>query len=242
VSANILIFGASGTLGGAIARELLERQCSLGLHYCAHRYACEKLFDESASPRISFFQADVTDAAALQNLGAECLKRFERLDGMVWACGIAKDAPLVSLADDDLRAVVNTNLKGFFLALKVFSRQFIKQKSGSILALSSHAALAGRAGGSAYAMAHSGLLALVKSAAREWGGIGVRVNALIPPFVAESRLGQSASPAFVENAKARSVLRTAKADASVFASFAAGILLNPSISGQVLSADSRIAG
>src|SRR6185436_8242393 len=112
------------------------------------------------------------------------------------------DAPLLSQKEEDLRTVLNVDLRAFFLVLKAFSRQFIKQKSGSVVALSSHAGVAGRTGGTAYAMAHSGMLALVKSTAREWGPLGVRVNAVLPPFVADSGMGRTASAEFAEAAKA----------------------------------------
>jgi NAD(P)-dependent dehydrogenase (short-subunit alcohol dehydrogenase family) len=106
--------------------------------------------------------------------------------------------------------------------------------------LSSHAAVAGRAGGAAYAMAHSGMLALIKSAAREWGGLGVRVNAVIPPFVPESGMGRQASPEFIAAAKVRRVLKSDSDGAAGVASFVAALLENPVISGHVLSVDSRI--
>src|ERR1043165_2885577 len=236
---TVLILGASGTLGSAIAAELLARGYSLGLHYNTHKEPCDTLL--ARSPDSARFQADLNDAAAPGQLAAAFTKRFERLDALVWACGIVKEAPLVSQPEADLRAVLNLNLKVFFLVLKAFSRQFIKQKSGSVLALSSHAGVAGRSGGSAYAMAQSGLLALVKSAAREWGALGVRVNAVLPPFVPDSGMGRQASPEFVAAAKMKRVLKAQTDAAAAVARFAADVLGNPAISGQVLSADSRIA-
>jgi len=239
---SALILGASGTLGGAIARELLARGCAVGLHYHVHKEPCEALARDAAAKNLhaACYAADLADPAAPAALAAAFLKDFPRIDLLVWAAGIVRDAPLASLPDDDLRAVLNTGLRGFFLVLKALSRQFIKQKSGSIVALSSHAALAGRAGGTAYAMAHSGLLALVKSAAREWGPLGVRVNAVIPPFVPESGMGREASPEFVAAAKAKRVLKADVDGADALATFVCGVLENPAISGQVLNADARI--
>ena len=233
-----LVLGASGTLGGAIAAELLQRGFRVGLHYNTRREPCDALLQNAADS--AAFQADLSDPLQPAALASAFLTQFERLDALVWACGISRDAPLLTQAEVDVRAVLNVDLKAFFLVLKAFSRQFIKQKSGMVLALSSHAGLAGRAGGTAYAMAQGGLLALVKSAAREWGGLGVRVNAVVPPFVAASGMGATASPEFAAAVKLKRVLRAEIDGAKALASFAVSVLQNPAISGQVLQCDARI--
>ena len=239
-----LLLGASGTLGGAIARELLARGYALGLHYHAHKEPCEELaaLGTAKGLRACCYASDLTADNAPGELAAAFLKDFGQVDGLVWAAGMVRDAPLATLPEDHLRAVLSLDLRAPFLILKAFSRQFVKQKSGSVVALSSHAALCGRAGGAAYAMAHSGLLALVKSAAREWGPLGVRVNAVIPPFVPESGMGRSASPEFIAAVKARRVLKAEADGAAALATFVADVLQNPALSGQVLAVDSRITG
>ncbi len=234
-----LILGSSGTLGGAIATELCARGFSVGLHYNTRKEACDVLLQNA--PDSAAFHADLSDPTQPALLSGAFLQKFERIDALVWACGISLDAPLVSQPEVDVRAVLNTDLKAFFLILKAFSRQFIKQKSGSVLALSSHAAWAGRSGGTAYAMAQSGLIALVKSTAREWGSIGVRVNAVVPPFVAESAMGRTASSEFVAAAKLKRVLKSEYDAAKSLGTFVVDVLQNPGISGQVLAADARIS-
>jgi 3-oxoacyl-[acyl-carrier protein] reductase len=255
-----LIVGASGTLGSAIARELFARGYRVGLHYHKRKNVCEKLAVELSdsglpSPLVGephsalqnggvrgavCYAADFLDAAAPQALATAFIKDFQSVDALIWAAGIVKDAPLLTLKEDDLRAVLNVDLKAFFLLLKAFSRQFIKQKSGAVVALSSHAAVAGRAGGAAYAMAQSGMLSLVKSTAREWGGLGIRVNAVLPPFVAESAMGKAASPEFIDAVKAKRVLKVESDGALACAQLVASVVENAAISGQVLSADSRV--
>ncbi|MFH0939380.1 MAG: SDR family NAD(P)-dependent oxidoreductase [Planctomycetota bacterium] len=235
-----LILGASGTLGGAIARELIARRYDVGLHYHSTRGSCEKLTSQGSATRIQFYPADFNDTAAPQVLATAVLKEFSRVDALVWASGIVHDAPLLILKEDDLRAQLNVNLKALFLTLKAFSRQFIKQKSGAVVALSSHAGVSGRMGGTAYAMSHAGILALIKSAAREWGAMGVRVNAVLPPFVPGSGMGRGATPEFFAKVKAARVLKIDSDGAAVVARFVADLIENPAISGQVLSVDSRI--
>jgi len=233
-----LIAGASGTLGSAIAAELIARGYAVGLHYHTQREKCETL--ALGVPSARCYAADFSDPAAPAALLSAFVKDFQRIDVLIWAAGIVRDAPVMTLKMDDAHAVLDVNLKAFFLLLKAGARQFIKQKSGCVVALSSHAALAGRSGGAAYAMAHSGMLALVKSAAREWGGMGVRVNAVLPPFVPESGMGRSASAQFNEGVKARRALKSETDGAVATALLVSSIIQNPAISGQVLSADSRI--
>lgn len=237
-----LVLGASGSLGSAIARELLSRGFAVGQHCHTHREPCEALAREAEAKGLKApcYAADLNSADAAAGLAAAFLKDSPRVDALIWAAGIVRDAPLATLSEEDLRAVMNLDLRGFFFVLKTFSRQFLRQKSGSVVALSSHAALAGRAGGAAYAMAHSGLLALVKSAAREWGPLGVRVNAVLPPFVPESGMGRSATAEFAAAAQAKRVLRAGVDGAAALARFVCDVVENPAISGQILSADSRI--
>ncbi|HYF48312.1 MAG TPA: SDR family oxidoreductase [Planctomycetota bacterium] len=232
-----LIAGASGTLGQAISRELLARGYQLGLHYHTRADACAAL---AASPGCKTYQADFRDPAAVQNLAAAFVKDFSRVDALVWAAGVVKDAPLLTLKEDDLRGVLDVDLKAPFLLLKALARQFLKQKSGAVVLLSSHGALAGRAGGSAYCMAHAGLLSLMKSLAREWGSSGIRVNSVVPPFVPESGMGRAATPEFIEAAKAKRALKVDTNGSAACARLVADALDNPAISGQVLSADSRV--
>jgi 3-oxoacyl-[acyl-carrier protein] reductase len=240
---SALILGASGTLGGAIARELLANGYALGLHYHTHREPCDVLTTEAAAKNVRTvcYAADFSDSAAPTALAAAFLKDFTRIDALIWSAGIVRDAPLLTQKEDDLRATLNIDLRAFFLVLKAFSRQFIKQKSGSVVALSSHAGVAGRAGGTAYAMAHAGMISLVKSTAREWGAMGVRVNAVLPPFVPESGMGRAASPDFAAAAFAKRSLKSEVDGAKAVALSVAALLENSAVSGQVISADSRIA-
>lgn len=241
-SSTALILGASGTLGGAITQELGCRGYSLGLHYNLQKELCENLASAAALKGIHArcFSSDFCDPKAPAALVSGFLKEFSRIDVLVCAAGIVRDGPVIALKEQDFRAVVNVNLRALFLVFKALSRQFIRQKSGSIVVLSSHAGVAGRAGGSAYAMAHSGALALVKSAAREWGPLGVRVNAVLPPFVSDSGMGRMASPGFASKVEARCVLKSQSNDIETFARLVGNVLENPRISGQVLSNDSRI--
>lgn len=228
-----LVLGASGTLGGGIARELAARGWRLGLHAHQHPERLPELDGARA------YRADFRDAAQIQKLAADFLADFGSLDALVWAAGIAHEAPVATLDEARLRDVLAVDLTAPFLFAKAFTRQFLRQRAGAFVALASHAARDGRVGGAAYAMAQSGLLALLKSLAREWGPSGVRVNAVVPPFVVDSGLGRAATPAFAEAVQHRSALKTAGEPVAAVAGFVAELIENSTATGQVFVLDSR---
>lgn len=230
-----LILGASGTLGGAVARTLAARGYALGLH--AHQHP-ERV--PEAPPGSKAYRADFREAGAAEELAKAFLADFGKLDALVWAAGISRDAPVAAQDEADLREVLAVNLTAPFLLSKALARTFLKQKRGRVVWIGSHAGLSGRAGGAAYAMAQSGLLALAKSLAREWGPTGVQVHAVIPPFVRDSGMGRTASAEFVEAVQKRNVFRPDADPAEAVAAFVANLLEQPTSSGQVFVLDARI--
>jgi 3-oxoacyl-[acyl-carrier protein] reductase len=234
-SQTALVVGASGTLGSAIAKALAAKGIALGLQ------AFQPPDKLPALPGARVYSADLRQGEQIQKLAAGFLKDFGRLDALVWAAGVAREAPVLTLGEGDLREVLAVGLTAPFLLAKAVSRQLLKQKSGSFVALSSHAGLSGRAGGAAYAMAQSGLLALVKSLAREWGPLGIRVNAVVPPFVPDSELGRAATPEFVATVQRKSVYPSLADPAAAVGEFIADLIVNPTASGQTFVLDARIS-
>lgn len=231
-----LVLGASGTLGAAIAAALSGRGFRLALHAHQHPERCPSL--ENAE----VFTADFREADQIKDAAKKIVKALGRVDACVWSAGVVNDKIAAKLTPDEMREVLAVDLTAPFLWCKALARTFLKQRSGSVLLLSSHAAFSGRVGGAAYASAQSGLLALMKSLAREWGASGVRVNALVPPFVAESGMGRASSPAFAEAVQKRSLLKTDADPVAAVSRIACEILETETASGQVFVVDSRVAG
>jgi len=233
-SRTALLLGASGTIGRAIATTLADQGYRLGLHACRHPERCPDL-DEA-----QVFEADFRAPEAVAKLTKSFLAAFGPPDALVWAAGIVREKPVGRLGEVDLREVLAVDLCAPFLLAKHFARSFLKRKGGTFLVLSSHAAWRGRVGGAAYAMAQSGLLALVRSLAREWGPYGVRVNAVVPPFVAASAMGQTADETFSSEVAQANVLRSKSDPVASVATGVAKILDLPLASGQVFVLDSRL--
>ena len=129
------------------------------------------------------FAVDVADAGQVEAAAKSIVETCGKVDVLVNNAGVTRDGLLMRMSDADWDAVIDTNLKGAFLFLKAFSRQFMKQRSGSIINVASVIGLIGNAGQANYAASKGGLIALTKSVARELASRGVNVNAIAPGFI-----------------------------------------------------------
>ncbi len=114
---------------------------------------------------------------------ARTLGELGRIDFAVANAGRAEDALVVRANTAHLDAMLDTNLKSAFHLVSAVARPMMKQRSGSIVLVSSIVGLTGNAGQAAYAASKAGLLALAKSTAKELGSRNVRVNAVAPGFI-----------------------------------------------------------
>jgi len=126
---------------------------------------------------------DVTDAADVDRLATAVLERFGRVDALVNNAGIAYIAPAEATPLDHWRRVLEVNLTGPFLLSQVLGRHMLAQGSGAIVNIASVAGLRGVADRAAYNASKHGLVGLTRTLAAEWGGRGVRVNAVCPGWV-----------------------------------------------------------
>ena len=126
---------------------------------------------------------DVTDAADVDRLATAVLERFGRVDALVNNAGIAYIAPAEATPLDHWRRVLEVNLTGPFLLSQVLGRHMLAQGSGAIVNIASVAGLRGVADRAAYNAGKHGLVGLTRTLAAEWGGRGVRVNAVCPGWV-----------------------------------------------------------
>jgi 3-oxoacyl-[acyl-carrier protein] reductase len=114
-----------------------------------------------------------------------------RLDILVTSAGIIRDNLLHKLSDEDWDAVVDTHLKGTFLAARAAQAHMVEQRSGRIVLISSVSALGNR-GQANYSAAKAGIQGLTKTLAIELGPFGITVNCVAPGFVATAMTRQTA--------------------------------------------------
>ena len=176
---NALVTGGSGGIGAAIVADLLAagaRVASLDLPGAPPPPAGARAFP-----------ADLADPASLRAAAAAAGEEFGgRLHVLVHCAGITRDAMLWKMADADWDAVLRVNLGAAFLLLKEAVPLLRAAGSGSVVLISSINGARGKVGQANYAASKAGLEALAKTAARELGRFGVRVNAVAPGFVLTS--------------------------------------------------------
>ncbi len=126
---------------------------------------------------------DVTDFDAVKQTANEIKKEFGSIDILVNCAGIRKDGLLAMMKEEAFDRVIAVNLKGTFNMIRHCAPIMMKQKSGSIINISSVAGTMGNAGQTNYSASKAGVIGITKSVARELVSRGVRCNAVAPGFV-----------------------------------------------------------
>ena len=179
-----IVTGGGTGIGRAIALELASGGADIAL--CGRRL--EKLqgvADEirALGRRALPVAADVGDPAQVQAFVDQVMAGFGRIDILVCNAGVTRDNLLIRMSEEDWDAVLRTNLKGPFLLSKAVARPMMKQRSGSIVLVSSISGLIGNPGQCNYSASKAGLVAFGKSMAREMASRNIRVNSVAPGFI-----------------------------------------------------------
>ena len=192
------ITGASRGIGRAIAIELATAGADLAL-VGRDAAALEETAGaaRAARPeaRVLTLVADVVDATAVEAAVARTIAELGRIDHAIANAGQAIDALIVRTKPADVDTMLDVNLKSAFHLATAVARPMMKQRSGTIVFVSSIVGLAGNAGQSAYAASKAGLLGLAKSVARELGSRNVRVNAVAPGLIETAMTESMPGPA-----------------------------------------------
>lgn len=138
---------------------------------------------QSKGGEVFSYQGNITNEVVVDRFAAEVLQRYERIDALVNNAGISLIVPAEETTVSDYRRVLEVNLVAPFLLSKVFGEKMLAAHSGSIINVASIAGLTGIGDRAAYNASKHGLIGLTKTLAAEWGGRGVRVNAVCPGWV-----------------------------------------------------------
>ena len=180
----ILITGANGGLGRAIARAFLTETHDnfvwLGVHQSTEQAG--ELVKEFAN-RCALVNLDVTEPASWQKAVEQIVAADQRLDVLVNNAGKHSDALLATMPAKDWDRVLQTNLSSVFHGCQAVMPTMISQRSGRIINISSLSALLAPAGQTNYAAAKAGVVALTQSLAKEVARLNITVNAVCPGFV-----------------------------------------------------------
>ncbi|HTQ80122.1 MAG TPA: 3-oxoacyl-ACP reductase FabG [Thermoanaerobaculia bacterium] len=180
-----LIVGASGGIGKAIARDVLENGGDVALTYRRNRQATDELLELAArhGRRAFAYELDVRD---YEKVAATCQRIADELGVptiVVCSSGIVRDRPLFEMDVADWQEVIDTNLNGTFYVLRNIVPFMIRQRQGRILTLASVSGLFGQPGQANYAASKGGIIAMTKVLARELGPFDISVNSIAPGVV-----------------------------------------------------------
>ena len=180
-----LITGASRGIGKGIAEVFAKQGSNIAFTYNASTEAAMALEKELQSYGIKAkgFQSNAANFEAAQQLASDVIAEFGNIDILINNAGITKDNLLLRISEDDFDKVIEVNLKSVFNLTKAVIRPMMKQRSGSIINMSSVVGVKGNAGQSNYAASKAGIIGFTKSIAKEVGSRNIRCNAIAPGFI-----------------------------------------------------------
>ena len=180
-----LITGATRGIGRAIALKFAAEGANVAFTYRSQHEAAQTLVEELQTLGVKA-KAYPSDAASYDNAHAvvEDVKTvFGRIDILVNNAGITKDGLMMRMDEAQWDAVIDTNLKSAFNYIHACTPVMARQRSGSIINMTSVVGISGNAGQCNYAASKAGLIGLSKSIAKEMGARGVRSNCIAPGFI-----------------------------------------------------------
>jgi 3-oxoacyl-[acyl-carrier protein] reductase len=180
-----LVTGASKGIGRSIALRYADQGANVAFTYLSSVEQGQALEAELASKGIKAkgYRSDASDFAQADKLINDVIADFGTLDILVNNAGITQDTLLLRMTEEMWNKVINVNLKSCFNTVKAATKQMMKQKSGSIINMTSVVGLKGNAGQANYAASKAGIIGFTKSVALELGSRGIRANAVAPGFI-----------------------------------------------------------
>lgn len=201
---NVIITGASRGIGKGIADLFAKHGANIAFTYRSSEEEAHNLKEKLSvyNGKIFSYKSDASDFNAAEKLVEEVLNSFESIDVLVNNAGITKDNLLMRMSEEDFDSVINTNVKSVFNLTKSVLRPMLKQKSGSIINMSSVVGVKGNAGQANYAASKSAIIGFTKSIALELGSRNIRCNAIAPGFIETEMtdaLGEEKVKSWTEN-------------------------------------------
>ena len=180
---NILLTGASGGIGYAIARKFLENSdARMILQYNTHARKIESLKEEFPY-RIDSYKADLSDEKSVVEFLKKIDIEYKKLDIIIHSAGISVVDTINHTKVEDISKIINVNLKSPILITQKLVGKMIEKKSGVIIFISSMWGITGSSCESVYSATKGGIIAFSNSLSKELGPSNIRVNSVSPGFI-----------------------------------------------------------
>jgi 3-oxoacyl-[acyl-carrier protein] reductase len=189
---NALVTGASKGIGRAIALRFAEEGANVAFTYLSSVEQGQALEAELSAKGVKAkgYRSDASDFAQAEKLITDVVADFGTLDILINNAGITMDNLLLRMTEEMWDKIMSVNLKSCFNTVKAASKPMMKQKSGSIINMTSVVGLKGNAGQANYAASKAGIIGFSKSVALELGSRGIRCNAIAPGFIETEMTGK----------------------------------------------------
>jgi len=230
----VLITGGSRGIGEAIVKKCIAEGATVAFTYRSSAERADAIVSELGD-RAQAYQSDASDFKACEELIKQVVADHKRIDVLINNAGITKDTLMLRMSEEQWDDVIHVNLKSVFNLTKHAMRTMLKQKSGSIINMSSVVGVFGNAGQANYAASKAGIIGFTKSIAKEIGSRGIRCNAIAPGFIATDmtdELPQEVKQAYIDSIPLK---RLGDAEDVANACVYLGSDMSTYVSGQVLS-------
>lgn len=180
-----IITGASRGIGKGIALTFAKQGANIAFTYLSSEVKAKGLEEELSAFGIKAkgFKSDASKFEAAQDLADQVMETFGSIDVLVNNAGITKDNLLMRMSEEDFDTVMEVNMKSIFNLTKAILRPMLKQRSGSIINMSSVVGVKGNAGQANYSASKAGIIGFSKSTALELGSRNIRCNVIAPGFI-----------------------------------------------------------
>lgn len=234
---NILITGGTRGIGLAAVERFMEEGANVAFTYVSSEAKANEIIAKFTQKpnKIKAYRSDASSFSDSEKLVENVLADFGKIDVLVNNAGITKDNLLLRMTEEQFDTVIANNLTSVFNLTKHVAKSMLRQRSGSIINLTSIVGVRGQAGQANYAASKAGIIGFTKSIADEFGSRDIRCNAISPGFIATDMTDVLTEDVKKDILKQIPMNRMGKAEEVANAMVFLASDLSSYVSGQVLS-------